>query len=357
MSLKVIRRRDCGGTLWITGTVRPAGAETGVRIRRRAGTDDERLAREEAAALEAQILREAWHGKRAAAHGFAEAVTSYLKHEPRSAGTKALIRRLLVHVGDAPLAALNQAAVDKARDALLKPEASPSTVRRNLIVPLRAVLIHASKRGWCAPPQFDIPAEPKGRTRFMLPEQVQALIEAAGTHLRPLLRFLACTGCRMSEALGLDWSEVDLQAARAILWEGETKGGTRRVVLLSPAAVATLAKLPGRDGRVFRDHRGNPYRGSEEYGGQIKTAWRNALRRAELAGFTPHDLRHTWASWHYAIHRDLLRLKTEGGWSSVALVERYAHIMPAGHEDAIRAFWGLWHVADTGASSTISKPL
>jgi hypothetical protein len=36
---------------------------------------------------------------------------------------------------------------------------------------------------------------------------------------------------------------------------------------------------------------------------------------------TPHDLRHTWASWHYALNRDLLALKIEGGWSSVALVE------------------------------------
>ena len=54
----------------------------------------------------------------------------------------------------------------------------------------------------------------------------------------------------------------------------------------------------------------------------------------------PHALRHTWASWHYALHRDPLRLRAEGGWSSLALVERYAHLMPAGHEAAIGEFWG-----------------
>ena len=27
---------------------------------------------------------------------------------------------------------------------------------------------------------------------------------------------------------------------------------------------------------------------------------------------TPHDLRHTWASWHYGLHRDILPLKKEG---------------------------------------------
>jgi hypothetical protein len=37
----------------------------------------------------------------------------------------------------------------------------------------------------------------------------------------------------------------------------------------------------------------------------------------------------------------LLRLKEDGGWSSVALVERYAHLMKEGHQDEIKSFWGL----------------
>jgi integrase len=79
-------------------------------------------------------------------------------------------------------------------------------------------------------------------------------------------------------------------------------------------------------------------RGRSE-GGQIKTAWHGALRRAGLdPDLTPHDLRHTWATWHYAVHRDLLLLKVEGGWSSVTLVERYAHLMPQGQDMAIRNF-------------------
>jgi integrase len=41
--------------------------------------------------------------------------------------------------------------------------------------------------------------------------------------------------------------------------------------------------------------------------------------------FTPHDLRHTWASWHYALHKDLIRLQQDGGWSTITLVTRYAH--------------------------------
>ena len=53
---------------------------------------------------------------------------------------------------------------------------------------------------------------------------------------------------------------------------------------------------------------------------------------------TPHDARHTWATWHHAIHRDLLKLKEDGGWSTVTMVERYAKVMP----DAYRADAEAW---------------
>jgi integrase len=340
MSLVAAVRKDTN-TIWITGTVRPANAKEGVRIRRRAGSDSLKLAREEARTLEAEILRNAWYGERRGTRGFSAAAISYISHEDRSTGTQKLVDRLIAHFGETPLSAITQEAVDEARKVVLRAGAEPATVKRNLIVPLRAVLIHAAKRGWCDVPQFDIPTESKGRTVFLLPAEVEALIAASAPHLQPLLRFLVCTGCRMSEALRLDWRDVDLNAARAILWEGETKGGGRRVVSLPPRVVEALAGLPRRAGVVFLDHKGLAYRDSSEYGGQIKTAWATACRKAQLSDVGPHHLRHTWASWHYATHRDLLLLKNEGGWASTALVERYAHIMPSGFDDEINSVWGI----------------
>jgi hypothetical protein len=42
----------------------------------------------------------------------------------------------------------------------------------------------------------------------------------------------------------------------------------------------------------------------------------------------------------------LLALKIEGGWSLVRLVERYAHLLPAGQEAAIHEFLG-WQQTGT----------
>ena len=82
-------------------------------------------------------------------------------------------------------------------------------------------------------------------------------------------------------------------------------------------------------------------------GGQISTAWLGACRRAGFAELvkvargkdgrarkvykatiTPHDCRHTWATWFYAETRDLRALMELGGWKSISMVLRYAHVNP-----------------------------
>jgi integrase len=261
----------------------------------------------------------------------------------------------MLALGDVTLADVDQAAIDRVQAKILRPGSSPATVRRGVIMPIRAVLRHAHRRGWCDAPVFEIPRQPEGRTLYLLPDEAERLIAAAAPHLRTLMLLLLGTGARMAEALELDWRDVDLTGARVIFWR--TKSGRRRNAALSPRTVAALASLPHRDGPVIRwetprKRRGEAKRSAayadrgRQGGGQIKTAWRGALKRAGLnPSFTPHDLRHTWATWHYALHRDLLLLKVEGGWSSVTLVERYAHLMPAGQETAIRNFW---HLHDTG---------
>src|SRR6516164_11034471 len=99
-----VGRRKSTRALTIVGTV------AGTRIRRRAQSDDPKLAAEEAVALEANILRTAWHGERRGSRTFAEAVTSYLEAAPRTESTKARVRRLLLALGTATLAEVDQAA-------------------------------------------------------------------------------------------------------------------------------------------------------------------------------------------------------------------------------------------------------
>jgi integrase len=87
----------------------------------------------------------------------------------------------------------------------------------------------------------------------------------------------------------------------------------------------------------FRRPDGLPYARKTDGGGQIKTAFKAACRRAGISDFTPHDCRHSWATWHYAQNRDLVGLMHLGGWSSERMVLRYAHMNVAQLASSIAA--------------------
>jgi integrase len=62
---------------------------------------------------------------------------------------------------------------------------------------------------------------------------------------------------------------------------------------------------------------------------QVSTkAWWNALERAGIKDFRWHDLRHTWATWLRQAGAPTHSLQRLGGWKTLAMVERYAHIAP-----------------------------
>ena len=358
MPLAITRRKDTGA-LTITGRVHyPDG--TARRVRQTAQSTDPKVAAEEAAALETRLIREAIHGKPRGGQSFADAVLSYLETDQRSAGDEQRLLRIVAALGRGrTLAEIDQTVINDLKKKLHPNGAAPATISRGIITLVRAVMNHANELGWCDRPRFKLPKRSEGRTVFLLPAEAKRLVMAAAPHIKPLLLFLLGTGARMSEAIELEWRDVDLVGARVILWI--TKNGKRRDVMLPSNVVQALTTLPHRDGRVFRWQTVTPKRPRKaapkvvdyadrkrETGGHIRSAWAGARRRSGIdPKLTPHGLRHTWASWHYAIHKDLLKLKQDGGWSSVELVERYAHLLPAGHEAEIQAFWTGGHDAVT----------
>jgi integrase len=102
-------------------------------------------------------------------------------------------------------------------------------------------------------------------------------------------RFLALTGWRTGEALGLCWAEINLARRTARL--ADTKTGSLRP--LSHAACDALKALPRLAGdRVFAASRGGP-----DTALHLKKFWPRIANLAGLPGdVTPHVLRHSFAS-------------------------------------------------------------
>lgn len=362
MSLKIVSRAG-REYLYVRGTV------CGKSIFESTGTTDPKQAEAYRAKRENELWTASVFGARAVVT-FSSAVEAYLRAEERSDTTKDYLMRLLLHFGRMKLSEITQETVDQSYKYLLRDgdKAAPATKVRGVLTPLKAVLEFAAIRQWCDRPAFKGPSIPKTRSIFLRPEEATRLVESASPHLRPLLIFLIGTGCRMSEAIELNWRDVDIRGARAVVWQ---KQGNERHVDLVPRVIAALCSLPDRDGPVFRPrYRRGSGRGYADKGrasgGQIKAAWSVACRKAGMPGHmrvwtpngvkkeksvfvpeaTPHDLRHTWASWHYCLHHDILALKEDGGWATMGIVARYAKKMPAAYRDEIREWWGIQNGTD-----------
>ncbi len=329
MPIKLVKRP--GRKYWhLSGTVR------GIAVRESTRTDSKQKAEEIRALLEAQLLERSIHGHKATAT-FVEAAVAYMD----GGGETLYLQPIIDAIGSLPLAKLDQLAIDKLA-VKLYPDASPATRNRQAYTPISAVLHFAAKRGLTEHRPIERPAIEDERIRWITFEEANRLIAACAKHLRPLIVFLLCTGARMSEALYLDWRDVEL--ARAHVTFPATKNGEARGVPLDRRVLAELAALRHREGRVFLTNRGVPYAEKPDGpgGGQIKTAFNAACRRAGIEDFSPHDCRHTWATWHYAANRDLIGLMKLGGWKSERMVLRYAHVNVSQLEPSIKAALANW---------------
>jgi len=341
MPLKLIQRGD---TWHITGT------EFGETVRRSTGTADRKKAQAILAKVRAEIFKRHTYGAQATCT-FLNAAKSYLAAGKGGKDPRFLNRLLykdralteLTALAQTVLRDINQGFLDKLVEQC--PGAESATILRNIYSPIRAVLTHASKRDLCAPPKFDCPAPGGGRTRWIKPEEAERALAVCAEHERALVTFMIGTGCRASEALFIDWREVDLDGGYAVIMgpteeddrDYQTKNGKVRTIALSLRVLAELRKLPHRQGPVFRKANGEPYKRPNEKGrgGDLHVVndmfgregrGGGIAKRAGLPHINPHMTRHTFATWHSKMDTHPLKLMVLGGWSSLDLVQRYSHM-------------------------------
>ena len=83
-----------------------------------------------------------------------------------------------------------------------------------------------------------------------------------------------------------------------------------------------------------------------------------ACDRAKLTDVTPHVLRHTFASRLAMAGVDLRTIQELGGWRSLKMVERYAHLSPSHKAEAVERlanFTSLFTQAAEGRLPTAAQ--
>jgi len=157
-----------------------------------------------------------------------------------------------------------------------------------------------------------------------------------------LVLFLADTGARLGEALALRWIDVDLEHGMACVCRSysdgkyitETKTGRGRTVELSGRLRAELqARRPdlfGNDTPVFPSRDGGLLDPHNFRARVFDRLVRSAL--GPQRHFTPHGLRHTFATLHLAHGTPIKWVQVQGGWASAKLLlDWYGHFLPSEH--------------------------
>lgn len=187
--------------------------------------------------------------------------------------------------------------------------------------------------------------------------------------LFPLWRFLAMTGVRRGEALGLRWQDVDLKAGTASIVQARTARGFstpktergRRSLELDPET-ATILRQWRRDqieermewgecwtdtGLVFTREDGNGHHPDGITGiferlqaqhneRETKAAKAERRQAAPLPRIRLHDLRHTHASLLLANGEHPKVVSERLGHASVAFtLSVYAHVLPGLQKEAV----------------------
>ena len=198
------------------------------------------------------------------------------------------------------------------------------------------------------------PAQPRRLPRAMSVDDVAALLEAAGQGEGPvplrdraLLELCYSTGARISEVVGLDVDDLDLDPERAAA-RLLGKGGKERVVPVGSFACAAVdAYLVRARPALAAAGRGNAAVFLNSRGARLsrQSAWavlRQAALRAGIPGadeVSPHTLRHSFATHLLQGGADVRVVQELLGHASVTTTQIYTHVTP----DSLREVYALAH--------------
>jgi integrase len=197
--------------------------------------------------------------------------------------------------------------------------------KKLLVAVLRAVLQHAVRHQVIASNpaegvarELKLSESPKARkervgSKAYTADQMDTLLNASRLDARhyPLFYMLSRTGMRISEAIGLEWGDIDFEKGELTISRGISKGivstpksGHGRVIEMSADLAAVLRRLLGArkadklargwaelPAPVFVNNVGRPLEESK-----IRVALNRHVKAAKLPPFTIHGFRHSTAS-------------------------------------------------------------
>lgn len=203
---------------------------------------------------------------------------------------------------------------------------------------LMKAILRAAERDWKwleKAPVIKIPSVRNKRVRWLEHEEAKRLIDECPEPLKSVVKFALATGLRRSNIINLEWQQIDMQ--RRVAWVNPEDSKSNRAigVALNETACKTIRVQIGNHNKWVFVHTKAWHRPDRSLTPAVRKmrvddnrAWNSACKQAGIEDFRFHDLRHTWASWLIQSGVLLSVLQEMGGWESIEMVRRYAHLAP-----------------------------
>lgn len=239
-----------------------------------------------------------------------------------------IIRWLSHELGGKGLDQIDRATIDHIKTKRAK---IASTSRANRYLTLVRTILRKACYDWewiDRVPKVTLYKEEEGRCRSLSSEEFWRLHSELPPYLADMALFAVSTGLRSANVRLLEWSWVDMRNCHVSIPAKQFKNGSAHGVPLNKTAMGVLLKRKGMHPKYVFTLNGKPF-------SEIPAvSWHSALRRAGIEDFRWHDLRHTWATWQRQAGTPTYELQRLGGWKTVSMVDRYAHIAPEGLQAA-----------------------
>ena len=176
-------------------------------------------------------------------------------------------------------------------------------------------------------------------TRALTRDQLATFLRVVSPKHGPMFRFMASTGLRISEVLGLRWADLEIETrpvvrVRRRFYRGDvddpkSDAGKRRVPL-APAVASELRKRktqrePMPDDLVFPNEDGNPIHVEN----LRRRHFNPAMEEAGAGWATFHTLRHTFASLLFERRENPAQIQKWMGHASLKeTLDTYTHLLP-----------------------------
>jgi integrase len=268
------------------------GADLGLAEARRAAEDLRRAVRNGAdPTSERRAARQRTRSARDGVGTFKALLEGYFTNGPggrqrRAAKTKRLLETVYSKVLASPVIDIERTRLQLLADAWTSAQTASLAVRS-----LRPCLKWAEKRGFVPPGVSDLeqPTSVGRRDRMLANGELLAIWPHLYGVRGHVIKWLLWTGCRLNEAAGMTWSEID-----SSIWTipvARAKNKRQRVIPLPRQATDLLQGLvsDGPDALVFQSTRGG-----------LLSNWDRETKRlhrlSETSGWHRHDLRRTVAT-------------------------------------------------------------